>query len=418
MLYELFDFLERTTGLPGAGIFRFLTFRAAMATLMSLLVAVGLGGRIINWLRSLQIGETVRDLGLAGQKQKQGTPTMGGVIIILAILLPAVLFARLDNVYVWLMIISTLWMGVIGFADDYIKVFKKNKEGLSARAKIIGQIGLGTLVGAVMLFSNDVVARYELEEAEAAGYNIVEVIELPTREAGQTVEYAYVKQALTTVPFLKGNEFDYRQLLWFLGDNADAWLWIIFIPLIIIIVTAVSNAANLTDGIDGLAAGVSAIIGVTLLVFAYVSGNVLASDYLGIMYLPGTGELVVFSACLVGACLGFLWYNGHPAQVFMGDTGSLTLGGIIAALAIALRKELLIPLMCGIFLLENLSVMIQVGYFKYTRKKYGEGRRVFLMAPLHHHYQRQGIHESKIVIRFWLVAIFLAVLSIVTLKIR
>ena len=418
MLYELFDFLERTTELPGVGLFRFLTFRAAMAVIVSLLVAVGLGSWVIDRLRALQIGETVRDLGLAGQKQKQGTPTMGGIIIILAILVPAVLFARLDNVYVWLMIVSTIWMGAIGFTDDYIKVFKKNKEGLSARAKVLGQIGLGTLVAVVMLFHDDVVVRYELEEAEAAGYNVVDVIEVPAREAGQTVEYAYVKQALTNVPFLKGNELDYAQLLWFLGDNAAAWLWVLFIPLIIVIVTAVSNAANLTDGIDGLAAGVSGIIGVTLLVFAYVSGNVLASDYLGIMYLPGTGELVVFSACLVGACLGFLWFNGHPAQVFMGDTGSLTLGGIIAALAIALRKELLIPLMCGIFLIENLSVMIQVGYFKYTRKKYGEGRRVFLMAPLHHHYQRKGMHESKIVIRFWLVAIFLAVLSVVTLKIR
>ncbi len=418
MLYDLFDYFDRVYGLPGAGLFRFLTFRAAMAIIVSLIVSVAFGQRIINKLRSLQIGETVRDLGLAGQKQKDGTPTMGGIIIILAILIPALLFARLDNVYVWLMILSTIWMGVIGFTDDYIKVFKKNKEGLSAKAKVLGQIGLGALVGITMLVSNDVVVRYELEEAQATGYEITKVVKLPTGDPGQFTEYAYIKQALTTVPFVAGNEFNYKQILWFLGDNADAWLWIIFVPFVVVVVTAVSNAANLTDGIDGLAAGVSAIIGVTLLVFAYVSGNALASDYLNIMYLPGVGELVVYSACLVGACLGFLWYNGHPAQVFMGDTGSLTLGGIIAALAIALRKELLIPLMCGIFLIENLSVMIQVGYFKYTRKKFGEGRRVFLMAPLHHHFQRQGIHESKIVIRFWLVAIFLAVLSIVTLKIR
>ena len=418
MLYDLFDYLDRTTDLPGVGLFRFLTFRAAMAVLVSLIVSVLFGGRIIDWLRGLQVGETVRDLGLAGQKQKEGTPTMGGVIIILAILVPALLFTQLSNVYVLLLIVTTVWLGAIGFADDYIKVFKKNKEGLSSGAKILGQIGIGTIIGVTMLLSDDVTVRYELEEAEAAGYEIVETVSVPTTNAGTDIEYAYVKQALTTVPFLRDNEWNYKRLLWFLGDNADTWLWIVFIPIIVMIVTAVSNAANLTDGIDGLAAGVSAIIGVTLLVFAYVSGNVLASEYLGVMYLPGTGELVVFAACLVGACLGFLWYNGHPAQVFMGDTGSLTLGGIIAVLAIALRKELLIPLMCGIFLVENLSVMIQVGYFKYTRKKYGEGRRVFLMAPLHHHYQRQGIHESKIVIRFWLVAIFLAVLAIVTLKIR
>ena len=418
MLYDLFDYLDRAFDVPGAGVFRFLTFRAAMAVIVSLIVSVVFGGRVIARLRRLQIGETVRDLGLAGQKQKEGTPTMGGILIILAIVIPAVLFTRLDNVYVQLMLISTVWMGLIGFLDDYIKVFRKNKEGLSARSKIIGQVGLGLLVGVTMLASDEVVVRYELEEAEAAGREIVRTVSVPTRVAGVYDEYAYVKQAVTTVPFVKGNSFSYERALWFLGDNAADLVWLVFVPLIIVVVTNVSNAANLTDGIDGLAAGVSAIIGVTLLVFAYVSGNAVASDYLNIMYLPGTGELVVFSACLVGACLGFLWYNGHPAQVFMGDTGSLTLGGIIAALAIALRKELLIPLMCGIFLVENLSVMIQVGYFKYTRKRYGEGRRVFLMAPLHHHYQRKGMHESKIVIRFWLVAIFLAVLSVVTLKVR
>ena len=417
MLYELFDYLD-ALNVPGAGVFRFLTFRAAMAIIVSLLVSVGAGGWFIERLRRLQVGETVRDLGLEGQKQKQGTPTMGGLIIILAILVPALLFAELSNTYVRLMIVSTVWMGIIGFTDDYIKVFKKNKEGLSARSKVIGQIGLGTLVGVTMLASDDVVVRYPADEARAAGYEIVRLVEVAADDTGELTAYAHVKQALTTVPFLKGNEFDYERLLWFVGDNADSLIYLVFVPLVIVVVTAVSNAANLTDGIDGLAAGTSAIIGVVLLVFAYVSGNVLASDYLNIMYLPGTGELVVFTACLVGACVGFLWYNGHPAQVFMGDTGSLTLGGIIAAIAIVLRKELLIPLMCGIFLAENLSVMIQVGYFKYSRRKYGEGRRVFLMAPLHHHYQRKGMHESKIVIRFWLVAIFLAVLSVVTLKLR
>ncbi|MFK8055709.1 MAG: phospho-N-acetylmuramoyl-pentapeptide-transferase [Saprospiraceae bacterium] len=418
MLYELFEYLDANTSFPGAGLFRFLTFRAAMAVIVSIIVSVGIGGKVIKKLRSMQIGETVRDLGLDGQKQKEGTPTMGGIIIILAILIPALLFAKLDNVYVILMIVSTIWMGIIGFMDDYIKVFKKNKEGLSARSKVLGQIGLGILVGVTMLVSDDVVVRYDLEEAEAMGYTIVKTISLPTEDPGVVADYAYVKQAITTVPFMKSNSLDYGAIAQFLGDNADVFLWLLFIPIVIVVVTAVSNAANLTDGIDGLAAGVSAIIGMTLLAFAYVSGNALASDYLNIMYLPGTGELVVFAACLVGACLGFLWYNGYPAQVFMGDTGSLALGGIIAALAIALRKELLIPLMCGIFLVENLSVMIQVGYFKYSRKKYGEGRRVFLMAPLHHHFQRKGMHESKIVIRFWLVAIFLAVLSVVTLKIR
>ena len=416
MLYYLFQFLERH-GLPGASLFQYLSFRAALAVVVSLIVSVGTGGWIIRRLRRLQVGETVRDLGLDGQKQKEGTPTMGGIIIILAILVPALLFARLNNVYVVMMIVATVWMGIIGFRDDYLKVVKKDKAGLSARSKVAGQIGLGFIVAITMLASDDVVVRYDLEEAQNAGYRIVDTVVSPDA-SGVDVEYAYVKQTLTTVPFLKGNELDYGRVLGFLGDNANGFAWLIFVPLVVVVVTAVSNAANLTDGIDGLAAGVSAIIGVTLLVFAYVSGNSVASDYLGIMYLPQSGELVVFTACLVGACLGFLWYNGFPAQVFMGDTGSLTLGGIIAALAIALRKELLIPLMCGVFLIENLSVVIQVSYFKYTRRKYGEGRRVFLMSPLHHHYQRQGIHESKIVIRFWLLAILLAVLSIVTLKIR
>ncbi len=417
MLYYLFQFLDKHDLFPGAGLFQYLSFRAALAVVVSLIVSVGTGGYIIKRLRKLQVGETVRDLGLQGQKQKEGTPTMGGIIIILAILVPAILFARLNNVYIVMMIVATIWMGIIGFRDDYLKVVKKNKDGLSARAKVIGQIGLGLIVAVTMLVSDDVVVRYDYEEAQDAGFEIVSSV-ISKDASGQDVEYANVKQTLTTVPFLKGNELNYGRILGFLGDNADKFAWLIFVPLVVVVVTAVSNAANLTDGIDGLAAGVSAIIGVTLLAFAYVSGNVVASEYLGIMYLPQTGELVVFAACLVGACLGFLWYNGFPAQVFMGDTGSLTLGGIIAALAIALRKELLIPLMCGIFVIENLSVVIQVSYFKYTKRKYGEGRRVFLMSPLHHHYQRQGIHESKIVIRFWLVAILFAVLSVATLKIR
>ena len=418
MLYHLFDFLERSDfHLPGAGLFQYLSFRAALAVVVSLLVSVGTGGYIIRRLRAAQMGETVRDLGLAGQKQKEGTPTMGGIIIILAILIPALLFARLDNVYIVMMLVATVWMGAIGMRDDYLKIRKANKDGLSGWYKVVGQIGLGLIVALTMLISKDVVVRYDLEEAQEAGYNIVETT---TNFDGRGIEneYAYVKQPLTTVPFFKDNQLDYGRVLWFLGDNADDLAWLVFIPLVIFIVTAVSNAANLTDGIDGLAAGVSAIIGFTLLAFAYVSGNVVASDYLNILYLPGTGELVIYAACLVGACLGFLWYNGFPAQVFMGDTGSLTLGGIIAALSIALRKELLIPLMCGIFLVENLSVVMQVSYFKYTRKKYGEGRRIFLMSPLHHHFQRKGLHESKLVIRFWLVGIALAVLSVVTLKIR
>lgn len=417
MLYHLFELLERGGAIPGAGLFQYLSFRAALAVVVSLLLSIGTGGYFIRRLRAAQMGETVRDLGLAGQKQKEGTPTMGGVIIILAILVPALLFARLDNAYVVMMLVSTVWMGAIGMRDDYLKIKKRNKEGLSGWYKVVGQVGLGLIVALTMLLSDDVVVRYDLEEAQEQGYHIVDTV-TNLDGGGIENEYAYVKQPMTTVPFVKNNELDYGRVLWFLGDNAGDLAWLVFIPLVIFIVTAVSNAANLTDGIDGLAAGVSAIIGVTLLAFAYVSGNVVASDYLNILYLPRTGELVIYAACLVGACLGFLWYNGYPAQVFMGDTGSLTLGGIIAALAIALRKELLIPLMCGIFLIENLSVVLQVSYFKYTRKKYGAGRRIFLMSPLHHHFQRLGMHESKIVIRFWLVGIALAVLSVVTLKIR
>lgn len=417
MLYALFQWLEECCDMPGAGLFKYITFRAGVAIMLSLLISMVFGGRIVRYLRRLQIGESVRDLGLAGQKEKEGTPTMGGVIIILAILIPCVLMANLKNVYVWLMLLATAWMGTIGFIDDYIKVFRKNKEGLSGKFKILGQVGLGLIVALTMLLNEGVVVRMNADEAEKLGYTIVHRDTIAVDSVTQVV-MANVQTTMTNIPFVKGNNFDYRSLLWFLGANADKWVWIIFVPLIIFIVTAVSNAANLTDGVDGLATGVSGIIGVTLGILAYVSGNSIAAEYLDILYLPGSGELVIFSACFLGACVGFLWYNAYPAQIFMGDTGSLTLGGIIAALAILIRKELLIPILCGIFLVENLSVLIQVTYFKYTRKKYGEGRRVFRMAPLHHHYQKAGMHEVKIVTRFWIIQILLAVFAILTLKIR
>ena len=417
MLYALFQWLEECCDMPGAGLFKYITFRAGVAIMLSLLISMVFGGRIVRYLRRLQIGESVRDLGLAGQKEKEGTPTMGGVIIILAILIPCVLMANLKNVYVWLMLLATAWMGTIGFIDDYINVFRKNKEGLSGKFKILGQVGLGLIVALTMLLNEGVVVRMNADEAEKLGYTIVHRDTIAVDSVTQVV-MANVQTTMTNIPFVKGNNFDYRSLLWFLGANADKWVWIIFVPLIIFIVTAVSNAANLTDGVDGLATGVSGIIGVTLGILAYVSGNSIAAEYLDILYLPGSGELVIFSACFLGACVGFLWYNAYPAQIFMGDTGSLTLGGIIAALAILIRKELLIPILCGIFLVENLSVLIQVTYFKYTRKKYGEGRRVFRMAPLHHHYQKAGMHEVKIVTRFWIIQILLAVFAILTLKIR
>jgi phospho-N-acetylmuramoyl-pentapeptide-transferase len=417
MLYELFKWLEDCCDIPGAGLFQFITFRAGVAVVISLLISMVWGGSIVRYLKRLQIGETVRDLGLEGQKQKEGTPTMGGVIIIMAILFPCLLMADLSNVYILLMLLATTVMGTIGFLDDYIKVFRKNKEGLSGKFKILGQVLFGLIIGLAMMFSEDIVVRVDLATAQEKNYEVVKMVtieEIP----GQPVEYAYVKTTLTNVPFFKGNNFDYRTLLWFLGDNVNAWVWIIFVPIVIFIVTAVSNAANLTDGLDGLATGVSGIIGAGLAIFAYVSGNSIAAGYLNILFLPGSSELVIFSASFLGACIGFLWYNSHPAQIFMGDTGSLTLGGIIAAMAILLRKELLIPLLCGIFLIENLSVVLQVSYFKYTKKKYGEGRRIFLMSPLHHHYQKKGIPETKIVTRFWIVGILLAVLTILTLKIR
>ena len=417
MLYYLFKYLSEI-GYPGVGVFEYITFRALAAVVVSLLISLVFGGRLIKYLQKLQIGETVRDLGLDGQKAKQGTPTMGGIIIIMAILIPTLLFCKLDNIYVIVMIVATIWMGAIGFLDDYIKVFKKDKEGLQGRFKILGQVGLGLLVGLVMFLSDEVVVRMDAGQAAKYGYEQIGEVKEILNESGDLDTVANVKTTMTNVPFLKGNEFDYADILPFFGDNSQLVGWIIFILAVIFIVTAVSNAANLTDGIDGLAAGTSAIIGATLGILIYVSSNNVFSEYLGILYLPGSEELVIFTACFLGGCIGFLWYNAFPAKVFMGDTGSLTLGGIIAALAILTRKELLIPILCGIFVVENLSVMLQVSYFKYTRKKYGEGRRIFKMSPLHHHYQKLGMHESKIVTRFWIVGILLAVITILTLKTR
>ena len=410
MLYYLFDYLEKTYHIPGAGLFQFLTFRAGLAIGFSLLIAAIFGKKIINYLRKKQVGETIRDLGLEGQIEKGGTPTMGGIIIIMATIIPTLLFAKLENIYVILLLVTTIWMGVIGFIDDYIKIFKKNKEGLSGKFKVIGQVGLGLIVGATMYFHEDITIKRHKEVPK----NLIE-----TTINSQIAEfYPEEKTLLTTIPFVKKNEFNYESLISWIGEDARDYVWLIFIPIVIFIITSVSNGANLTDGIDGLAAGTSAIIGVTLALFAWVSGNVIFSDYLNIMYIPNTGELTIFIMSFVGALIGFLWYNAYPAQVFMGDTGSLTIGGIIAVIAIAIRKEWLIPILCGIFLMENLSVVMQVGWFKYTKKKFGEGRRIFKMSPLHHHYQKSGFHESKIVTRFWIVGLFLAIITIATLKIR
>ena len=418
MLYHLFEYLDREFDLPGAGLFRFISFRAGVAIMISLIISLLLGNRIIRSLKRLQIGETVRDLGLEGQKQKEGTPTMGGLIILLAILVPCLLLARLDNVYIILMVLTTVWMGVIGFIDDYIKVFKKNKQGLKAKFKLFGQIVLGVIVGLTMLFHQDVVIRLTPEEAAANGYQVMRHVQIHDQTvAGEWKDMVYCKSSLTNVPFFKGNQLDYQSFVGFMGDNAQNWIWLIFIPLTIIIVTAVSNGSNLTDGLDGLATGTSAIIGLVLVILSYVSGNVLLADYLNIFFIPYSGELVVFSACFLGACIGFLLYNSFPAKVFMGDTGSLTIGAIIAVMALALRKELLLPVLCGIFLIEILSVMIQVYYFKYTKRKYGEGRRIFRMSPLHHHFQKVGMHEAKIVTRFWIVGVMLAVVTLITLKV-
>jgi phospho-N-acetylmuramoyl-pentapeptide-transferase len=412
MLYYLFKYLDEAYNLPGAGLFQFSTFRAAMAILLSLAISTIYGKRIIRFLQKKQMGETIRDLGLAGQSEKAGTPTMGGLIIILATLVPVLLFAKLDNIYIILLIVTTLWMGVIGFLDDYKKKMEKNKDGLAGRYKVIGQVGLGIIVGATMFFHSDITIK---EERANVPVTVVTNVAANQDNPRFTEEEKSLK---TTIPFVKDNEFDYASLITWINPNWAKYAWLIFIPIVIIIVTAMSNGANLTDGIDGLAAGTSAIAVLTLGLFAFVSGNIIFSDYLNVMYIPRSGEMVVFITAFVGALIGFLWYNTYPAQVFMGDTGSLTIGGIIAVIAIATRKEWLIPILGGIFVMENLSVVMQVGYFKYTKKKFGEGKRIFLMAPLHHHYQKKGVHESKIVTRFWIVGILLAILAIVTLKIR
>ncbi len=406
MLYYLFDYLEKQYQVPGASLFGFTTFRAAMSVLFSLIIATAYGKRIILFLKRKQIGETIRDLGLEGQQQKAGTPTMGGLIIIISTLIPVILFARLDNIYVILLIITTIWMGLIGFADDYIKIFRKDKKGLKARFKVTGQVVLGLMVGATLYFHPEVTMRERNQTMITNQFTV------------QEVEGKPIKSTRTTVPFFKNNELDYGDFISWAGEGAINYAWLIFIPIVILIVTAVSNGANLTDGIDGLAAGTSAIIVFTLGIFTLVSGNYFFSDYLDIMFIPRAAELIVFIAAFLGALVGFLWYNAFPAQVFMGDTGSLTIGGVIAVIAIIVRKELLIPVMCGIFFAESLSVMIQIGYFKYSRKRFGEGKRIFLMAPIHHHYQKKGYHESKIVTRFWIIGIILAILSIVTLKVR
>lgn len=416
MLYHLFQYLEELK-VPGAGIFQYITFRSACAIILSLLIATVIGRRVIRLLQKQQIGEEIRDLGLQGQMEKKGTPTMGGVIILLAILVPVLLFARLDNVYTQLMLISTVWLGLIGFADDYIKVFRKHKEGLKGRFKVIGQVGLGLIVGLTLYASDDVVVR---ERATVSEKGIVtSTVDEGFRDDGSAkILTKDIKSTRTTIPFFKDNELDYAWFTSWAGKYSEALGWVLFVIVTIFIITAVSNGANLTDGLDGLATGTSAVIGATLGILAYVSGNMVYADYLNIMYIPHSGELVVFISAFIGATIGFLWYNSFPAQVFMGDTGSLSLGGIIAVFAIIIHKELLIPILCGIFLMENLSVVMQVSFFKYTKKRYGEGRRIFLMSPLHHHFQKKGIPEPKIVTRFWIVGIILAVLTIVTLKMR
>jgi phospho-N-acetylmuramoyl-pentapeptide-transferase len=406
MLYYIFQYLDKAFDVPGAGVFQYITFRSALAFILSLLIATIYGKKIINYLRNQQVGETVRELGLEGQTAKAGTPTMGGIIIILATLIPVLLLAKLNNIYIILLIVTTIWMGTIGFIDDYIKIFKKDKQGLKGIFKVIGQVGLGLIVGTVLYLSPDVTVRKDTLTSRVKIENNIKPSDLEE------------KSTSTTIPFMKNNEFDYAEVLSFMGDDYKSYAWLIFIPMVILIITAVSNGANLTDGIDGLAAGTSAISVLTLGLFTFVSGNIIFSDYLNIMYIPNSGEMTVYIAAFVGALVGFLWYNAYPASVFMGDTGSLTIGGIIAVIAIAIRKELMIPVVCGIFLAENLSVIIQVSYFKYTKKKYGEGRRIFLMSPLHHHYQKKGYHESRIVTRFWIVGILLAIFSLVSLKLR
>ncbi|GGX06397.1 phospho-N-acetylmuramoyl-pentapeptide-transferase [Aquimarina muelleri] len=410
MLYYLFEYLESEYQFPGATLFQFITFRAAMAIILSLLISTIYGKRIINFLGKKQMGESIRELGLEGQVEKAGTPTMGGVIIILATLIPVLLLAKLDNIYVILLIVTTLWMGAIGFADDYLKIKRKDKEGLAGRFKIIGQVGLGLIVGCTMYLHKDITIKEEKVKTQTEQVSL--------KVGGESGFNPAVKSTKTTIPFFKNNEFDYSDLITWISPELTKYAWLIFIPIVIFIVTAVSNGANLTDGIDGLAAGSSAIIVLTLALFAWVSGNIIFSNYLNVMYIPNSGEMTIYITAFAGALVGFLWYNTYPAQVFMGDTGSLTIGGIIAVIAIAIRKEFLIPILCGIFFIETVSVMMQVSWFKYTKKKFGEGRRIFLMSPLHHHYQKKGIHESKIVARFWIVGIFLAIIAVVTLKVR
>lgn len=420
MLYLLFEYLHKHYDFPGLRLFQYLTFRSSLSIILSLIITTVYGRRIIDYLRFKQVGETVRNLGLEGQMQKQGTPTMGGVMILMGILIPTILFANITNVYVILMIVTTLWMGAIGFLDDYIKVFRKNKEGLAGRFKVVGQVGLAIIVGITMYYHPNIVVRQTVDEtAKVDTAKVQNAAPMVLRQKGESYYYTQdVKSTKTNIPFYKNNEFDYAKVLKFSGDGYEKYAFVVFLAFVIIIVTAVSNGANLTDGIDGLATGTSAIIGITLGILAYVSGNTVIADYLNIIYIPNSGELVIFASAFVGACIGFLWYNSYPAQIFMGDTGSLTIGGIIAVFAIMIRKELLIPVLCGVFLIEVLSVSIQVTYFKYTKKRFGEGRRVFLMSPLHHHYQKKGYHEAKIVTRFWIVGILLAVISFITLKLR
>lgn len=417
MLYYLFDWLDSSFDFPGAGVFQYISFRAAAAVITSLLITIVFGKKLINYLRKKQVGETVRDLGLEGQKAKEGTPTMGGLIILAAILIPTLLFAKLDNIYVIIMLITTIWLGALGFVDDYIKVFKKNKAGLSGKLKVVGQVVLGIVVGCMMYFHPDITIK---EKTEIAQYSQQHNLQDKSQYEQAKVEFQQEssRSTKTTIPFVKNNEFDYSWLIKWAGDNYKDYAWIIFIPIVIFFITAISNGANLTDGIDGLATGTSAIIGSCLAILAWVSGNIIFANYLNIMYIPNVGELTIFIAAFVGATMGFLWYNTHPAQIFMGDTGSLAIGGIIAVFAILIRKELLIPILCGVFIVENLSVVMQVSYFKFTKKKYGEGRRIFLMSPLHHHYQKKGYPEQKIVQRFFIVSIILAVTTIVTLKLR
>jgi phospho-N-acetylmuramoyl-pentapeptide-transferase len=413
MLYHFFNYINQYFDFPGSGLFQFISFRAGMAVITSLVITLIFGGKLIKFLQKKQVGESIRDLGLEGQMIKAGTPTMGGVIILAGIIVPTMLFAKLNNIYIQLMLVATFWLGLIGFLDDYIKVFKKNKKGLAGKFKVIGQVGVGIIVGASMYWSDSVTIKSKT-------YYNTEILAEQEESSQESKSYFWEesKSLKTTIPFVKNNEFNYSWLISWISPELTKYSWLVFIPIIVIIVISVSNGANLTDGLDGLATGTSAIIGITLAIFAYLSGNLVFSDYLNILYIPNSSELVIFISSFVGACIGFLWYNSFPAKVFMGDTGSLALGGIIAVFAIAIRKELLIPVFCGVFLIENLSVVLQVSYFKYTKRKFGEGRRIFLMSPIHHHYQKKGIHEAKIVSRFWILGILLAVLSIVTLKLR